>query len=190
MPEVMTRPEIVKEARPPSLRDLRGVHQRAEEVYGNALHDRSVELPRPSRPPDQAELEDRGEAGQGQGHVEGDAQPGEVGAVEGRVPREDDAADAEEGGEGHVGPAGDGPAVEGGVFGGHDGGGNEERDAGVVDAGEALEEGLVRDGVHGMPHGAAHEAFAGGEEEDSGDEDVGVGTEAEVGRWCLDATCK
>lgn len=182
MPQVMAAPDIVKGAGEPALGDLGRVDAGADQVDGEALGDRGVEGPGPGGAAREVELQDGREAGRGQRRVEDDAGPGHVAAVEGRVPGEDDAADAEGRGQRHVDPARDGLAVEGRVLGRHDGGGDEERDARVVDAGEALHERLVGHRVHRVPHGAADQALAGREEEDGRDADVGVGAEAEVRR--------
>ena len=175
----MAPPQIIKPARTPSLGDLARIHQRSNQIHRDTLHDRGIEFPRPGAPARDVKLEHGREARRAERDVEGDARPGHVGTVEGRVPGQEDAAEAEGGGGGEVDPAGEGLAVEGGVLCGHDGRGDEEGDAGVIDAGEALHEGLISDGVHGVPEGAADEAFAGGEEEDGGDGDVGGGAEGE-----------
>lgn len=126
------------------------------------------------------ELEEGEEGGESEDDVEGYAEPGEVVAVEGWVPREVDAAEGESGSEGHVGPAAARFAVKGSVFEGHDRGAYEERYSRVVDAGVALEERLVGDAVHGVHDARAEEALAGGEEEDCGDDDVCGGARLEV----------
>lgn len=182
MPNIMTATHIIKRTGKPPLRDMGSIDDRPHDIDGDTLGERRVEVIRPGGAPCHIELNDGGEAGGAQGEVECYARPGHVGAVEGGPPGEDGAEDAEEGGQGHVDGAGDGFAVEGGPFGGEDGGGDEEGDAGVVDAGEAVEEGLIGDAVHGVPHGGAEEAFAGGAEEDGGDEHVGLAAGGEGGR--------
>ena len=151
MPDVMAPTNIIEPTRTPALWDLRGVDESTDEVDSDALHDRGVEVIRPFGAATDVELDDGCEAGRAEGDVEGDAGPVHVGAVEGRVPRQDDAADAEGGGADNVCPAADGFAVEGGVFCGHDGSGDEEGDTGVVDAGEAFHQVLLGDAVHCVP---------------------------------------
>lgn len=172
VPDVVARAEVVEFAGEPALGDPRGVDDGADEVDGHGGQRRRVKRRRVLQALASDELCEGKERGQGEGDVEGDTDPGEVVAVEGGVPGEVDAADGEDGGEAHVGPAGGGFAVEGGVFKGHDGGADEERDARVVDAGVALEQGLVRDAVHGVHDARAQQALAGGEEEDGGDDNV------------------
>ena len=69
-------------------------------------------------------------------------------------------------------PAGCRLTVKGSVLGRHDAGRDEKGDAGIVDAGEAFHERLLGDAVERVPHGAADEAFCGGEKEHGCDEDV------------------
>ena len=181
MPNIVTSANVVECAREPPLRDTRGVDDRTGDIDTHALRDGGVEVETPLGAPCHVELDDGREARGGEGDVEGDAGPGHVCAVEGRVPGEDGAEDPQDGGQGHVDGAGDGFAVEGGPLRGQDTGRDEKGDACVVDTGEALEQGLVGDAVHGVPHGGADETFAGGAEEDGGDEDVGFGAQGEGG---------
>jgi len=71
--------------------------------------------------------------------------------------------------------------VEGCILGRHDGRRNEERDARVVHAREPLQQRLIGDTAHGVPHTAADQAFARGKEEDGCKEDVRLGGKGEVG---------
>ena len=189
MPDIVTPAHIVKRAGEPSLGDTGGVDHGASHVDEQALRDWGVEVETPLRAPRHVQLNDGGEARSGEGDVEGYARPGHVLAVEGRLPGEDGAEDAEHSRQGHVDAAGDGFAVEGCPFGGEDAGCDEKGDSGVVDAGEAFEQGFVCDAVHGVPHGGADEAFAGGGEEDGGDPDVGFGAEGEGGGCWIEVEC-
>lgn len=135
------------------------------------------------------ELQDRSETSGAECHVEGDPRPGHVGAVECGMPGENDPADAQGSCGGHVYPSTDGLAVECRIFRRHDAGGYEQGDAGVINARKTLHECLVSDTVHGVPHGAADEAFASCEEENGGDEDVGVGAEGEVDGGGVEVEC-
>lgn len=89
--------------------------------------------------------------GAGESDVERDPVDAHVGLVEDWSPGEDNARNPEGEGYRHVEGAGDGLVIEGAVFSGDDGGGDEEGDAGIVDAGEALHEGLLGDGRHCVP---------------------------------------
>jgi hypothetical protein len=180
VPDIMAAADIVKPAGAEALGHFACVQACARHIDGQTLGDGCVKVLRPLDAARVRELAERQEARQGEGDVEQDACPGHVCAVEGGVPGEQDAADAQEGRDEHVCPSRDGLAVEGGVLGGHDASGNEQADACVVDAGEAFEQRLVRDGVHRVPDCAADEALARREEEDGGDEDVGFGAVAEV----------
>lgn len=180
VPQIVASAKVVKHAWAPPFGDLAGVDQGADNVDGYAFSDGRVKLPDKVAAAGQGELHDGKKAGRAEPDEEGHARPGHFGAVEGWVPREDDAADAENGREDHVDPAAHGLAVKGGVLGGHDGGGNQQRDARVVDAGKSGDEMDVGDGVHGVPDGAADQALAGGEEEHGGDEDVGGRAQMEV----------
>lgn len=120
-------------------------------------------------------MEHGGEPCSGEGDVKGDARPVHVGAVESRVPGEDDTRNAEGGGHDDVGPAADGLAVKGGVLSRHDAGCDQEADPRVINACKALHEGLFGNAAHGVPHAAADEAFGGRKEEDCSKENVGAG---------------
>ena len=165
MPNIMAPPEIVEPAWQKLLRHSHGIHHRADDVHDNAHGDGRVEIVRPRRAAGDVEFDDGNKTRGAEGDVKRDAGPGFVFAVEVGVPRHYDAAEAEDGGGGHVDPAAGGLAVEGGVLGRHYRGGDQEGYAGVVDAGEAFEQGLVGDAVHCVPHAAADETFAGGDEE-------------------------
>jgi hypothetical protein len=190
MPDIMAAAHVVEPPGAKALGDFTRIQERARHVHDQALSNRRVEVLRPRDAARVRELAERQEARERERAVEQDAEPGHVCAVEGRVPRQEHAADAEGGGDEHVGPPADGLAVEGGVLGRHDAGGDEEADARVVDAGEALEQRLVADGVHGVPDGATDEALAGREEEDGGNEDVGFGAVAEVRRGWVEVERK
>lgn len=105
------------------------------------------------------------------------------------MPGEYYAQDAQCEGHGDVDAAGHGFAVEGCVLGGHDAGCDEERYTGVVYAGEAFEERLVGDAVHGVPDRAADEALGRGEEEHEGDKYVGFRAGAEVRGRGVEVEC-
>lgn len=106
------------------------------------------------------------------------------------MPGEENATDAEEGGDEHVSPPAHWLAVESRVLGRHDAGCDQEADTSVIDAGKALEKCLMRDGVHGVPDGAADEALARREEEDGGDEYVGFGGSAKVCAGGVEVECE
>ena len=125
-------------------------------------------------------MEYGGESCRSEGDVKSDAGPVHVGAVEGRVPGEDDTRNAKGGGHDDVGPATDGLTVEGCVLGRRDAGGDQEADPRVIDACKALHEGLFRDAAHSVPHAAADQAFGGGSEEDGCEEDVSAGGLREI----------
>lgn len=182
VPQVMAPADVVKRTGIPLLGHLTRVDDRATEIHRNTLRNRRVEVPRPVSTTRLDQLDNGHEARGREGDIEGDAAPGHVLRVEGRVPGQDDAGDAESRGGDEVNGAGDGLAVEGRVLGRHDGGGDQQRDAGVIDAGEALEQRAVRDTVHGVPEAGADEALAGGEKEDGCDDLVGRGGEGEVHR--------
>ena len=76
------------------------------------------------------------------------------------MPRHDNPHDSQTQSSRHVQPARSRFAVKGGVLGGHDARGDQERDTGIVDARETLHQRAVRDGVHSVPHAAANEALA------------------------------
>lgn len=175
MPDIVAAAHIVEPARTKALRDLARIQTGAGHVHDQALGDGCVEVLCPFDAARVCELAEWQEASECEGDIEEDASPCHICAVEGWVPGEQDAADAEEGGDEHVCPPAHWLAVEGCVLGRHDASGDQQADAGVVDASEALEKCLVRDGVHGVPDGAADEALARREKEDGGDEDVGFG---------------
>lgn len=151
VPDVVRAADVVEKAGAEALGRLAGVQTCTGDINKETLDEWGVEVLCPCDAASVGELAKGKEASECEGDVEQDAQPGHVGAVESWVPGEDDTADAEAGGQAHVCPARDGFAVEGGVLSGHDGCCDEERDAGVVDASEALEKCLMGDGVHGVP---------------------------------------
>lgn len=181
VPQVVAAANVVEAAGEPALGDLAGVDDGAAKVDEQGLCDGGVKVVDKLGSVGKVELQDGHEARQGEADEEADAGPGHVGAVELGVPRQDDAGDAEHGGEAHVGPAADGVAVKRRVLGGHDGGGDEQRDAGVVDAGKHGHGLDVGDGAHGVPDGGAHQRQAGHHEEDGGHDHVRLGAEVEVG---------
>lgn len=151
MEDVMAPTHPIKAPRHPLLGHLQRIHRRAKQIHRNALHDRRIEK---QRPPDTAlnkQLRHWEGTGGAEGEVEDHAPHSHICAVEDGLPGEDNAGDAEDAGDGHVEGSGEGLVVEGGVFGGHDGDGDEEGDAGVVDAGEAFHEGLLADAGEGVP---------------------------------------
>lgn len=91
------------------------------------------------------------------------------------MPRKDDSTNAQECGQHDVRPPADGFAIERGILGGHDGGGNEEGDSGVIDASEAFHKSLLGDAAHCMPEAAADEALAGREEKCCCEKDICLG---------------
>ncbi|KFY91809.1 hypothetical protein V498_05302 [Pseudogymnoascus sp. VKM F-4517 (FW-2822)] len=180
MPQVMAPTDVVKRTGIPLLGHLTGVDDCAAEVHRNTLRNRRVEVPRPFSTTRLDQLKNGHEARGREGDIERDAAPGHVLSVEGRVPGQDDTGNAEGGSGDEVDGAGDGLAVEGRVLRRHDRGGDQQRDAGVIDAGEALEQRAVRDTVHSVPEAGADEALAGGEEEDGCDDLIGCGGQGEV----------
>ena len=172
MPDIMAAADIIKHTGTPFLRDLHRIHDRADKVDEDRLEDGRVKVKRPRGAAGERELHGGREARQGQGDIECHADGGHVGAVEDGPPGEDRAGDAEDPCQGHVDGAGNGFAVEGDPLRGEDGGSDEERDSRIVDAGEAGEELVVADAVHGVPHRRADEAFGGRGEEGCRDEDV------------------
>ena len=183
VPDVVAGAGVVEGAGPPLLWDLGSVDDGADEVDGDALGDGGVEVVAPGGAADEVELDDGGEAGGREEDVEGDAGPGEVGTVEGRVPGQEGAEEAEDGGAGHVDGARDGLAVKGRPLGREDAGRDEEGDARVVDAGEAVEQRVVRDAVHRVPQRRAQQALARRREEARRDQHVSRGAGRE-GRAC------
>lgn len=181
MPDIVTGTAVIKETREPPFGDLRGIDQGAGKIDEQALEHGSVKVDAPLEAPSVTELGEGREARHRQEAVEGNAGPGHVSAVKGRMPGQDDAGNAKGQGQQDVSPTGEGLAVKGSVLGGDDGGGDQERDACVVDAGKALHEGLAGYAVHGVPDGAADQALAGGEEEHSCYHDVRSRAVAEVG---------
>ena len=143
VPDVVAASDVVKSTRQPALGDLGAVENSATEVDQHGLCDRSIEVRRCRPAALHGELNNWEEAGEGEEDVESYAHPGHIGAVEHGVPGKYGARDAENECQGQIDRAADGLAVEGCVFCGHDGGGYEERDAGVVDAGEAFKKSLV-----------------------------------------------
>lgn len=121
----MASAKVVEHAWAPPLGNLAGVDQGADDIHGNALRNGRVELPDEIGASGHGELHDWEETGRTEADEEGDARPGHLGSVEGRVPREDDAADTEDRCQDHVRPAAHRLAVKGCVLGGHDGGGDQ-----------------------------------------------------------------
>lgn len=181
MPDVVASAHIVEEAWEPLLGDLGGVDDCAGDIDENGFHEGGVEVHCPFGAADEVELQDRYEAGEGEGDVEGDAGPCHVLTVECWVPWEDCAGDAEDDGQRHVDAAGDGFTVECCPFGREDGACHEETDARVIDASESFEKRFVCDPVHGVPHYGTDKALGGSEEEERSDGDVGFGGERECG---------
>lgn len=182
MPDVVATAEIVEPTRSQLLREFESVNDGADQVDGNALDDGGIEKPHPLGTAGQVQLNDRSKAGCTQRHVECYPSPGHVRSVEGRMPRQDDTADAQDGRGHEIDPPADGFAVECRIFRRHDGSGNQQGDPGVVDAREALHQRQVGDAVHRMPADGEDEALAGGKEEHGGKDDVGVGREHKVHR--------
>ena len=139
MPNVMTRSAIIEPSRKEALRNFGCVKDCANEVHCNTLEDWCVEVKSPVCAAGHNELSDRNETSRAKEDVEANACPRHVGAIESRVPWQDYTADAEASGQHHVGPSTDRLAVESGVFGSHDRGGDQKGDAGVVNAGKAVE---------------------------------------------------
>lgn len=181
VPQVVATADVVEAAGEPALRHLAGVDDGTAEVDKQGLCDGGVKVVDKLGPVGKVELQNGHEPRQGEADEEADAGPGHVGAVELGVPRQDDAGDAEHCGETHVRPPADGVAVKGRVLGRHDGGGDEQRDAGVVDAGKHGHGLDVGDGTHGVPDGGAHQRQAGHHEEDGSNDNVRLGAEVEVG---------
>ena len=180
MPKVMTTTNVIESTGPPSFGDLSGVDACSQQVNEETLGDGGVEIITPCRPSSEVQLQGRNEATDGEGDVEADPCPTHVRSIEGRMPGDDDTGDAQDGGGDHVDGPTDRLTVEGRVLGRHDGRRDQERDAGVVDAGEPFQERLLGDPVHCVPDRATDETFAGGDEEEGGDDDVGLGAPREV----------
>lgn len=189
MPDVVACAKVVEASWHPALGDLTRVNDSTRKIHKHTLRDGSVEVRRPLEAVLPDELARGQEACHGEGHVEQDAHPGEVFAVEGRVPGEIDAADAEDGGKSHVGHLRDGLAVERCVFDRHDGGTDEQRDTRVVDAGVAGEQAAVGNAVHRVHGAGADEAFDSGEEEERCDEEVGRGGRGEADGLRVEVEC-
>lgn len=116
MPEVVTASDVIKRAWEPAFRDVACVDTSADDVDGETLGYRQVEVPCPGSASGQVELDDRRETRCAERDVKGYAGPGHVLSVECRVPGENNSTDAESKGERHVYPARDGFAVESGVL--------------------------------------------------------------------------
>lgn len=159
---------------------LAGVNESADKIHGDGLDDRRVEGGNPGGTPGPCQLENGREPGGGESHVEGDPEPGHVGAVEKGLPGENDSADTKRGRRDDIGPAADWFAVKGGILARHDGGGDQERNSCIIDAGETFHKALLGDAVHRVPHAAADQTFAGREEEHGRKKDVGIGGEREI----------
>lgn len=102
VPDVVAAAEVVEDAGAPALGALGGVQHGSGDVHDEALGDGRVKVQRPLRAASVGELEEWDEACQREGAVERNAHPGHVGAVEGRLPRQDDTANAQGGREYHV----------------------------------------------------------------------------------------
>ena len=181
VPDVVACAGVVERAGPPLLRDLGGVDDGADQIHRDALADGGVKVVAPGGATGEVELDNRGEAGGGEEDVEGDAGPGQVLAVEGGVPGQDGAEEAHDGREGHIDGARDGLAVKCCPLGREDAGRHQEGDARVVDAGEPVEQHVVRDAVHRVPHRRTQQTLAGRGEEARRDEDVRLGADGENG---------
>lgn len=180
MPQIVTSSKIIKHARAPSLGHFARIHKCAHNIHHHTLCNGRIKFPHKLTPPTQRQLHNGHKARRAQADKKSDTRPGHIGPIKRRIPRHHDAGDAQDRREDHVQPPTHGLAVKGRVLGRHDTRGDEEGDAGIIDAGKGGNEVDVGDGVHGVPDGAADEALAGGEEEDGGDEDVGFGGEVKV----------
>lgn len=180
VPDVMACTQVVEFTWQPPLGYACSVDDGTDEVDGHGGKGRCVEGRGVFEPVVEDELAEWEERGQREGYVEGHADPGEVVAVEGWVPGQINAAERQHSREGHVGPATRRFAIEGRVFESQNRCAYQQRNAGVIDAGVALQEGLVRYAVHGVHDARAQQALAGSEEEDGGDDNVGSGAGVEV----------
>lgn len=181
VPQVVATANVIKHAGEPALRDLAGIHDGTAEVDQNRLADGRVKVVDELGSVGKVKLQNRHEPRQGKADEESDAGPSHVGAVELGVPRQDHPSNAQESSEAHVHPSTDRVAVESCVFGGHDGGGNEQRDAGVVHASKHGDGVDIGNSAHGMPNGGAHQRQAGHHEEDGSNNNVRLGAKVEVG---------
>ena len=95
VPDIVTRAAVVEAAREEALWDLGRVEKSTDKVHEDALGDGCVEVDGPFQASRHDQLRDRDEASQGERDVENHSRPCHVGAVESRVPGQDDAADSE-----------------------------------------------------------------------------------------------
>lgn len=182
VPNIMAAARIVEPSAQPSLGNLSGIDDGADEVDGDALDDRGVKVPRPLTASGPAELEHGREACGREGDVEGHAGPVHVCAVEGWMPWQDNACDAKGGSHDHVYPSAYRLAIESCILRRHDAGRDQEAYPRVVYTCKTLHQILLRDTAHGMPHATADQALAGSEEKDGGEEYVGSGRLREIDR--------
>lgn len=119
------------------------VNQGTHKIHRDRFSYRRIKRPCPAWTSSPAQLKDGGKASGGEGDVEEDPEPVHIGAIERRMPGQDNAPYTESGGGSNIDPATDRFAVESSVFSGHDGSSDEKRDAGVVDASKAFHEGLL-----------------------------------------------
>ena len=180
VPQVVAPTEVIEHAGAPPLWDFASVDKRATQVDQEGLRNGRVKFPDELGAAGEGDLEDGEEAGGAQADVEGDSCPSHILSIKPGVPREDDTPDAEGRSCAHIDPSAYRLAVKRSVLCRHDGGGDEERDARVVNAGEGGDQLHVGNGVHGVPDGAADQALASGKKEDGGDKDVGLGAEREI----------
>lgn len=190
VPDVMTAPDVVEPAVEPALGDLAGVDQRPRQVDEDGIEDGGVERPGPREPPDPNQLSSGRQSGHGESDIKGHAEPAYVGPIEDRMPSESHGADAQARRHRDIAEALDRIAVKGCILGRDDGGGDEQRDARVVDAGEMLHDTLFRDTAHRMPHTRADEAFARGKEEDGHEKDIPFARSCKVGRHGIEVKGK
>lgn len=181
VPQVVASADVVKHAGEPALRDLASIYDGAAEIDQKRLGDGRVKVVDEFGSVGEVKLKNRHEPRQGKADEESDAGPSHVGAVELGVPRHDHPPNTQNSSEAHVHPSADRVAVESGVFGGHDGGGNEQRDAGVVHASKHGDGVDIGNGAHRVPNGGAYQRQAGHHEEDGGNNNVRLGAEVEIG---------
>lgn len=119
------------------------IDKRTDEVDGDGFEDRGVKVPGPGGASGPVQLKDGCETRCCEGDVESHACPVHVCSVERGMPGENDTCDAQRRRCHDVQPATDWFAIKSRVLGCHDGGGDEEGDPRVIDAGEAFHEGLL-----------------------------------------------
>lgn len=88
-----------------------------------------------------------------------------------------------------ISPSANRLAVERSVLGGHDGGRNEERNAGVINTRKALHEILFGNTAHRMPHATTDQTFASREKEDGSEEYIRLGRLGEIDRGWVEIEC-